>query len=104
MAWMRTVIVAPLRAALRRLASSLTVSAPVAVRVARPSDLVPSLASAATLAPAAVRTVKRSFLVLRRAFSETVLAIVTPVSARGFGVAVATGVRRRPRAAAGRRP
>src|SRR3954454_12052590 len=90
LAWMRSVIVAPLRAALRCFLATVRVSVPVAVRLALPRVLLPSFAEAVTLAPAAVRTLKRSLPVLRSAFSETVLATVTFSSARR-GVAVGVG-------------
>src|SRR4051794_33027073 len=89
----RRVSVAPVRAVRRRLASSLTVIAPEAARLARPSTLVPSLAWTDTRAPGAVRTLKRSFFCLRSDFSDAVLPTVTLVSARGLGgVAVGAGV------------
>src|SRR4051794_7094975 len=88
----RRVSVVPLRAVRRRLASSLTVIAPEAVRVARPRSLLPSLAWTDTRAPGAVRTLKRSFFCLRSAFSDAVLPTATLVSARGLGVTAGVGV------------
>src|SRR5215218_7695859 len=95
-------MVAPLRADLSFFLSTVSVSVPVAVRLALPRVFVPSFADVVTFAPAAVRTLKRSLPVLRSAFSETVLATVSFSSARrgvamgvgdglGVGVGVAAG-------------
>src|SRR5262245_59103247 len=93
---MRSVMIAPLRADLSLLLATFRVRVPVAVRLAEPRDLVPSLAAAVTLAPVGVRTLKRSVPDLRRVLSATVLGTVAEVSASfgatGVGVAVGVGV------------